>query len=79
MAIKEMVDKILLEFFYKYEIKKFVLVKYKIYRFATAFCLRYTDIKNDMKFRKVIVAHYKVASYSPASDMGNKIIRNTKN
>jgi hypothetical protein len=73
-----MVDKILLRFFYKYEIKKFVLVRYKIYRFAIVSCLRYTGMKNGMKSRKVTVAYCKIALCSSTSDMGNKIIRSTK-
>jgi hypothetical protein len=73
-----MIDKILLKSFYRYEIKKFVLIRYKIYRFATASCLRYIDMKNGIKFRKITVAYCKIAPCSPASDMWNKIIRSTK-
>jgi hypothetical protein len=78
MAIKEIIDKILLESFYKYEIKKFVLIKYKICKFATVSCLRYINMKNGMKFRKVIIAHCKIAFYSPVSDIWNKIIKSIK-
>jgi hypothetical protein len=78
VTIEKMIDKILLKFFYKYEIKKFVFIRYKICRFTTASCLRYIDMKNGMKFRKVTVAYCKVASYSPVSDIGNKVVRNIK-
>jgi hypothetical protein len=78
MTIEKMVDKILLGFFYRYEVKKFVLIRCKIYRFAIASYLRHTDRKNGMKSRKVTVAHCKVAPCSPASDMGNKVVRSIK-